>query len=732
MSEQVRGTETGISRSPRFTPVLLVKLLRLFWSPAKTLVLVAATVSLVVGTTVAGVDAAVSSPTQSKSRDVELTVESGLEGVIGMGVPVPVRATITSRRAQVVTVEFSTQFGQKSTKLELAPDAPSVLDVALSATPMLDIAVRSSRGANLATRSVELVPDGSRTAVGVGPSLYSKGVPDESPTIGGIQKASLVPLTDELLARPGALDSLSAVVLDAGDLDGMSEGTGSVLREWVWRGGDLVLDVEPRADLPVIGEPAMGKVTPIGSGWVRFTSGAAELGAWSSILEPAPIRAGFNAGMGADFTNDFILDSGLLVTVGFIPTWVVALAVFGSAVVGGPIAWYLLGTHRRRKLIWWLAPGLSLVVALALLVAGNGVFTGARTRTVADIDVSMWSSRGRVFSGLKSSKTVELADGAQLLAARPTPLVTGSGSASTVRLDLPRNSFGSVAVSGVSVDAEPRIEVTAVALDDGSANVTVKNNSDAEFRNVTITGSSRVREFKSVKPGASETLPFQMTSELSVFNQVFMPPPMAGMESLIGWSDPLPGLSPTQSRGLVLVAGEMESEVDAAGLSGEGMVAIRVVVPVQPAETVDGTAALRLDEVGGLAAWQRQQVEQQGFMNGFEDMATTVVGPNDGGLVEQPPDYVRLTSQRGRTAQTCGVATNVGQVDAWNGTAWAPLEKVGTPYIDKREVGFQGEGHEMQDWMIPAVEPGGRLHLRVSGWVFPTPASMLFQCGGRP
>ncbi len=732
MSEQVRDADTAIPRIPGLTLASAVDRLSVFKSPAKTLMLVAATLSIVIGTTAASAGAAVSSSTQSQSRDVELTVESGLEGVVGMGVPVPLRVTITSRRAQVVTVEFSTQFGQKSTKLELAPDAPSVLDVALSATPTLDVTVRNSRGTNLATRGIELVPDGSRTVVGVGPSLYSKGVPDESATIGGIQKASLVPLTDELLARPGALDSLSAVVLDAGDLDGMSERTGSVLREWVWRGGDLVLDVEPRTDLPLIGEPATGKVTPIGSGWVRFTAGAAEVGAWSSILEPAPIRAGFNAGMGADFTNDFILDSGLLVSVGFIPTWIVALAVFASAVVGGPIAWYLLGTHRRRRLIWWLAPGLSLVVALALLVAGNGVFTGARTRTVADIDVSMWSSRGRVFSGLKSSKTVELADGAQLLAARPTPLVTSSGSTSTVRLDLPRNSFGSVALSGVSVDTEPRIEVTAVALDDGTANVTVKNNTEAEFRNVTVTGSSRVREFKSVKPGASETLPFQMTSELSVFNQVFMPPPMAGMESVIGWSEPLPGLSPTQSRGLILVSGEMESTVKAAGLSGDGMVAIRVVVPVQPAETVDGTAAFRLDEVGGVAGWQRQQIEQQGFMNGFDQVASSAVGPGDAGFVEQPPDYVRLTTQRGRSAQACGVATNVGQLDAWNGTAWVPLEKVGTPYIDKREVGLQGEGHEMQDWMIPALEPGGRLHLRVSDWVFPTPASMLFQCGGRP
>ncbi len=693
---------------------------------------------------------------QASTRDVEMTIESGLAGVVSAGVPLPVRITITSNRARVVELDISTQGGEESQSVELGADAPTVVDVVLRATPWADISIRNSRGNNLANRTLSFPPDPSRTVVGIGPALFAKGVPAKSPTIGGIQEASLVALNDEVLARPGALRSMSGVVLGAADLDKLDNRTRDELRQWVWAGGDLALDVEPRAQLPVIDQPSTGTATPIGSGWVRFTSGAAQRGSWSTILEPAPVRANATGGMDQGFVRSMMLDNGGLVAVGFIPTWVVALAVFGSALLAGPIAWFLLRTRQRRRLIWAIAPGLSLVVATLLLVAGQGVFTGAKTRTVADVDSTPWSGVGTVFSGLKKSTTLELQGGGHLIAAVPSASVTSSGSNQTVRLDLPRNSFGSVAVGGVAFEEGPAIEVSAVAQNDGNASVTVTNRSDAVLQNVSITGNGRVRQFTSVQPGKSETLPFEMSAEINVLNQVFAAPAAAGLGMALAANNPIPGLEPTQSRGLIQISGIMESSVRAGGLKGDAVVSVRAVVPVQPAESQDGTAALRIDEVGGITATQRQMFSDQagmappgmappdGFGNQFATTTTVPAagsgvgggggegGEGGGGLPIQPTEFVRLTSQRGRAAQACGVSTSAPKLEIWNGTSWAHLEKVGEPYMDPRVIGFEVDGHQMQDWMIPEVPPGGRIHMRLAGRMVATPPSMLFLCGGRP
>lgn len=687
---------------------------------------------------------------QAGTRDIEMTIEAGLAGVVSAGVPLPVRVTITSRRARTVKLDISTQSGDESQTVELGADAPTVVDVVLGVTPWADISIRNSRGTNLANRSLSFPPDPSRTVVGIGPELFAKGVPAKSPTIGGIQQASLVALTDEVLARPGALRSMSGVVLGAADLDKLDDQTRDELRQWVWAGGDLALDVEPRVQLPVIDQPSTGAATPIGSGWVRFTSGAAQKGSWSAILEPAPVRSNTNGGMDQGFVRSMMLDNGGLVAVGFIPTWVVALAVFGSALLAGPIAWFLLRTRKRRRLIWGIAPGLSLAVATLLLVAGQGVFTGAKIRTVADVDSNPWSGVGTVFTGLKKSTTLELQGGGHLIAAVPAASVSSSGSTQTVRLDLPRNSFGSVAVGGVDFDEGPAIEVSAVAQDDGKASVTVTNRSDAVLQNVSITGNGRVRQFTSVQPGKSETLPFEMSAEINVLNQVFANPAAAGLGMALATNSPIPGLEPTQSRGLIQISGLMASSVKAGGIRGDAVVSVRALVPVQPMESKDGTAALRIDEVGGITATQRQMFSDQAGMGppdgmppdglGNQFFTTTTIAPGPigeggeggGGLPIQPTEYVRLTSQRGRPVQACGMSTSAPNLEVWNGMAWTHLEKVGDPYIDPRVVGFEADGHQMQDWMIPAVPAGGRLHMRLAGRMVATPPSMLFLCGGRP
>jgi hypothetical protein len=76
--------------------------------------------------------------------------------------------------------------------------------------------------------------------------------------------------------------------------------------------------------------------------------------------------------------------------------------------------------------------------------------------------------------------------------------------------------------------------------------------------------------------------------------------------------------------------------------------------------------------------------------------------------------------------------TSAPELSAWDGSSWVPLERVGDAFADPRIVGLEGQESEMQDWMLPAVEPGGRLHLRIGGRTVVTPVALLFDCGGRP
>ncbi len=692
-----------------------------------------------------------SSPDQV-GRDVTVDAEVGLGGVVPAAVAVPVRVAITSSRAREAVLELQWEGGSRRLDVELSADAPTEVDLAIGSSPWLEIDVRTPSGQSLADRTASIDPDPDHTVVGIGPTLASQGAPSSSPTIGEIQDAALVGLTDELWRRPGSMGAMSGIVLAGADLDALDQEQRDALREWVWSGGDLALDVEPRDRLPVLDLPSVGAATPVGAGWVRFTGGQAAAGAWSAIVEPSTIRTGAGAlagvdmgmGMGGFVDWDFLG----LIRVGFLPTWVIALSVFGTALVAGPLVWFALRDRRRRRWMWVAAPGISMLVAVTLLVAGQGVFTSASSRVVADVRSSAWSSSGTVLSGLKDTTVLDLPPGAEVINSTPDASVSNTGDGRVARIDLPRNAFGSIGVSPVTLDDGPRLEVSAVASTDGTAQVSVTNVSTGTLTDVHVTGNGRTRNFSDVGPGATESLPFEVAQGLPLFGPMFP----AAQDAMMTMSDVVGGTALTgvpDSRGLVMITGFVISPVRAVGLSGDGVVSISAMVPITSAAPDD--AAVRIDTLGGLSFDQLQAASDQAEFGGpngqglDEDIGatpTTIEGPAGSGtqpgedgaepLPTIPPDYVRVSFPGGRGAGPCGMHTSATELSIWNGSGWEALDKVGDPYPSERIEDINGDGGEMQSWQLPAIGAGERIHLRIGGRVLPTPPALLFDCGPRP
>lgn len=670
---------------------------------------------------------------QQSGRDVTIDVQVGVNGVVPAGVSVPVRVVLTSTRARSVELAMSWVAGERSLEMELAADTATEVEISVRSSPSLELSVTTPGGDRLAGRDVIIDADPGRTLVGIGPSLGGQGAPETAPTIGGVQDASLVTLTDDLWSRPATLGAMSGIVLGAADLDGLTDGHALALREWVWAGGDLALDVEPRADLPVVDMASVGTATAVGAGWVRFTDGRAASGAWSEILEPSVITTSLDGGAGGGFDGmgGFVdLDSFGLVQVGFLPIWVIVVAVFGTALLAGPVVWFLLRDRRRRQWMWVAAPAISIAVAVALLVVGQGVFTSADTRIVSEVRSSPWSSAGTVLSGLKESAVLELPPGADLVDSDPTAALVGTGAARSVRIALPRNSFGTVGLSTVTLDEGPRIEVTATANADRFTQVTVRNDSAGTLTDVKVSGNGRVHSFADVGPAASATGSFNMGSNVPVFGPVF-PREQNQMGMIDDFIFDLGGQPLPESTGVVMITGEVRAPVSAAGLSGAGVVSISSVVPIGADDP--GSGAMRIDALGGLSFEQlAMEQEQDEFDRGDQGDGPAVVPGPGGDLPVLPPDYVRFSFPGGRPAGACGMHTIATELSLWDGAQWVPLAKVGEPYETSRIVGLTGEDSQMQGWMLPAVEPGDRLHLRVGGRTVPTPAALLFDCEPRP
>lgn len=670
-------------------------------------------------------------PSQPSTGEVQVELVAGYDGVVTDAAVVPVRVGLTGERARTaeLVVEFDT--GARRFRVELA--AGSTVEVALSVpmTSSLTAAVSAvGAGRALGTDSVVLDPEFDVTAVGVGPSLQQGDGPVRVSSAAGIQPALLVPFDGDDVARPGVLDAMSGVVLGAADLDRLDAAQQLALMNWVWAGGDLAIDSSPAEQLPLVDLPATGARTAVGAGWVRFTDGRAAAGSWSAVVEPAMYRGlssdaamGFGIGFGMGDEWEFLG----LIDVDFLPSWIVAIAVIGTALVAGPGLWFALRTPRGRRWMWIASPGLSLLVAAALLSVGQGVFTRSSGMAVSELSSAPWGSNGVSAVGLRRSTDAELPPGAQVLFSSPEAEVTDSGSGSLVTVDLPANSFGALGAAGLTFDSGPSIEVSAIAAEDGTAEVSVTNRSTTTLRNVEVSGAGRARSFADVDPGQTETLPFELSADFPTFGPVF-PSQRMGMPTLPLELMPMP----PESRGLVKVTGELDSAPDVGAALGTttagGRTRLSAVVPVT--SDVPRPAALRIDPVGVLPISVDQRASMGGgFMVeefGGDGVPTTVVGAGPGGEPALRDNHVRLSAAAGRPAEPCAVHTMVAEVALWDGSDWVPAQRVGEPYLDDRIL----EPNQVQDWAMPAIGAGEVLYLRLSSMLTIQPAQ-VFDCMAR-
>ncbi len=650
---------------------------------------------------------------------VEVEVSAGFDGQIGTSQVLPVTVTMTSERARHVDVELRVEGSARRYRTELVAGAPVELDVALSPPPFevtsfrIEATVTGTGGGRLGDAATEVVPRKDLTVVGVGPSLARSSDTSIERTVGGVQRAVLVPLTAERWREPGVLAALSGVVLGPADLDELTGEHHEQLRSWVWQGGNLALDVPRADDLPVVDLPAAeGARTAVGAGWVRFTDGAAAAGPWDRVLEPS-VPTVTPDGFGDIWIGDD-LDWLGLIDVRFLPTGAVIGAVFGTALLAGPALWFVLRTRARRRWMWLVSPALSLCVAGGLLVLGQGVFTRAEAKAAGDVVASPWTSSGQVIFGLKGSDDVRVPAEVEVIGASPRAVVSDAGDERAVRIELPRNGFGYLGLSPIPLDVGPRIEVTAVATGDDSADVTVTNHSESDLTDVSVRTGGRARPFGDVPAGASVTLPFLVNAEIRPIGQMYSSPEGGIAPDVIvgsGRSVRLP-----MARGLVVVTGTTEADVGAAGLRGRGSITVRAFAPV----TAKGAdpAALRVETVGVPPGGGTEEV-----VFGDEFATTTVVTePVDEGSVS----HVRVTSANGRPAGPCGVQSAVGELHAWDGSRWVPVEKVGERYESPR----LATQKQVQGWDLPAIEPGGALYLRLTSRLMLPFAPLLFDCGG--
>ena len=672
---------------------------------------------------------------QLQPPTVEVQVEVGDRGLVTDGAAMPVRVTMASERARIVDVSVEWNGGYRSYRSELPAGAPTVLDLSIPTPTDGPDVVRvdvTDGGERVGDDQAEVSVDSDRTLVGIGSSLASAGAPESSATAGAVQEARLVELTEESWMRPGRLASMSTVVLGAQDIDGLDDTQLAQLRTWVWRGGELIVDTARAEQLPVVDLPAAaGQRTAVGAGWVRFGDGRAALGEWSSVLEPAVVRTTLSPSVGMWMGEGAV--SGALIDVEFLSVWVIVLAVFGSALIAGPGLWLVLRTRQRRRLMWVAAPGVSLLVAGLLLVLGQGVFTRSEVRAASNVVADPWTGSGSVSMGLRESELLELPAGAELTASSPAAVVTDTGSTSVARIDIGRNSFGSLSVSPVDLEEGPDVTMTATVNDAGTVDVTVTNESDADLVGVVVQGAGRARSFSDVPAGESVTLPFEVLREVEPFAAMFdassvpidMPAGMGGMGGggdFAGqmWSG-IPigsGTSLPLARGLVVITGTMASDITALGRTLPGRSEVTVIAPVVSVGA--SAAALRIDSIGPLAPVP--ELDEQ-FMDG-EAPTTTGVPADAPADAERFRQYVRLTAAGGRPASPCALHTVADDLQFWNGATWVPAAKSGTPHVSERL-----SGQEVQDWEVPDVPVGGALLASVSmGLPLQTP--LLFDCVG--
>lgn len=691
----------------------------------------------------------------AQQSELDVQIEVGVAGKVTDRARMPVRVSITSERSRTVELELDNSSGTQHFEVELNAGAATVVDTVFQVPVGRVEAVVRADGRRIGNDTVRTPTDLDAMLVGVGPSIASGREPWTSPTIGSIQEATLLPLTDEVFDRPGVLDALNSVVLGPTDIDRLDDTRTRRLSAWVARGGNLALDMAPVSPLPVLGIPAEpGARTAVEAGWVRFTDGAGGRGDWASTIEPAtvadaqqPVEA-FADDMGFSAFDDQLRFTGLL-DIEYLPSSVIVLAVFLTSLVVGPLLWFVLRGRSRRRWMWTLAPGLSVAIAAALTVAGQGALSDATTFAIGGGVSTAWGSSGDFGVGTSTDDAdIDLGDEGTIWASGPR-ITSSRNDDGVVTQDLGTNSFGYVGAGVVPVSDGALVSVSAVPGDEGSVAVTVTNHSALRLTDVSVSGFTRVRDFDDVAAGESATLEFDTERERSAFGTAYPSSDDMGMgcwgnSCFSGEYTPFgrigsPALS---SMGRIEVRGLLDGRLDVVGheRSAVMQVVARTTVVPGPDGSAPAGSTIRIESVGAT-----RELALAGDGDGFDDFGGPFVpggpvpvpapgavpvpttsgggfgddtisfadpvgggGSDDGG--ETTIVYAAMSSPVDRAAVTCQTHTIVSSIEQWVGGAWVPVTTSGPP-VDN--VAFN-EPRETQPYAIGVLRAGEVRFLRMT------------------
>ena len=640
-----------------------------------------------------------------------LEVDAGWGGSYHPGQPLPIRVTVTADRllrgdlqvevggmTLTPSVERPVEVPGGSAEVHLFVLPSGVEQPVTEVRAVLradDEVVASGTAVAQPTRDEELVGLTSG-------ALAGRPLPGTAPLAVDVGTAAFSLVDILALEAPGALGSLDALGVGAGELAGIGGAGLDAVLAWVAAGGHLLVDEAPGADVPGLPEswrPGPDGRARAGLGEVISVDGALAEGRFAGLIEPTPVeRTG-----GARFESGEPIDAALARDAGLrLPelSWLVGfLGVY--VVVAVPLTLTILRRRGRGELGWVALPLVALAFTGGGYLAGRDLRSGATAShativnttavgAVATTTVGVVSNAGGTVSTTFPAGWVpEVAGTFRFGPGTPVSAVeTNDGI--ELRQRLQPGEFGIRSASG-PVDLGGSLEVVGSSGGDGQLAGVIRSSLPFDLSDVAVFQSGSSVTVGSVPAGGE--VPW--TLEVAATNDPFASGARAAWPEAAGFDRPP---DPTS-----VVAMPLWERFDAearAGYRSAGSVVVagwtRDFTP--PAGTADRDLEGRTLVVGTGAVSTDGAVTDVGVRT---EMVRTPVHDNG---TDSSPFVFKFTLPAGEPVDTGSLVlrtTIAGTfIDVWRDGAWVRLEHTPVEAVP-------GAGAEAYDHRLPPGA-GGR------------------------
>lgn len=460
--------------------------------------------------------AAAAGQTNAQGDNQFVTIDLAPTGNVpwDFGWSVPAQVTLEASRAVtgVLQVVDSPQGGSSTTwefDIDLAAGSTATVPVVLTSgwDGIQVTAVFSSGGETLASEAIRRHGDGAGTRK----YLAVLGVDDPPRRVPELATGEQLP-TIELTTGMRGLDDAATLVVTPVALREL--GPESVDRQtidaWIRGGGQLVVD---------------GPAESLEAGYHQFPTANSDrfLFGSGSVLYDRSWRDGVPLGgyVGSAGLSRLVENQGLgwgsggelaqLAGLALPGAGLVAIILFGYAVVAGPGLFLALGVTRRERLLWTVLPVLSLVVASAILVVGFFDRRGRSDAHITIVEVGAEGSRATtnllLGSGFGGNRELVTPEGWQYLGQgrtagqRPVHLRVGR-TTTAVGVEMPSGSSAVIRLAGVAPSFDDLLTIEAIeAGSDGTITARVTNHADVTLREAVVMLGNVRSEFGELPPG---------------------------------------------------------------------------------------------------------------------------------------------------------------------------------------------------------------------------------------